>query len=169
MAREVKSRLIPEYFEKGKEVILYYLNPCPTKKDTACLPSRKKPVPTEIALGINDIYPELVKHVDQIKAADDIPFYQTRFEYETCATANASMWGMSGGEIADMDIERSLAVSGMEETVSYLEKIVNSYREHSRTPWCGVIPISRGRSRDKRVDRRISEAVADSDHAAAFP
>ncbi len=123
MAREVKLRLIPEYIENGKEVILYYLNPCPTKKDSACLPARKKPIPTEIALGINDIYPELVKHVDQIKAADDIPFYQTRFEYETCATANASMWGMSGGEIADMDIERSLAVSGMEETISYLEKI----------------------------------------------
>jgi hypothetical protein len=123
MAREVKSRLIPEYIEKGKEVVLYYINPCPTKKDPACLPSRKRPVPTEIALGINDIYPELVKHVDQIKAADSIPFYETRFEYETCATANASMWGMSGGEIADMDIDKSLAVSGMEETISYLEKI----------------------------------------------
>jgi hypothetical protein len=61
--------------------------------------------------------------VDQIKAADGIPFYQTRFEYETCATGNASMWAMSGGEIADMDIEKSLAVSGMEETISYLEKI----------------------------------------------
>ena len=123
MAREVKSRLIPEYIEKGKDVVLYYINPCPTKKDPACLPSRKRPVPTEIALGINDIYPELVKHVDQIKAADGIPFYETRFEYETCATGNASMWAMSGGEIADMDIDKSLAVSGMAETISYLEKI----------------------------------------------
>jgi hypothetical protein len=33
------------------------------------------------------------------------------------------MWGMSGGEIADMDIDKSLAVSGMEETIRYLEKI----------------------------------------------
>ena len=123
MAREVKSRLIPEYTEKGKDVVLYYINPCPTKKDPTCLPSRKRPVPTEIALGINDIYPELVKHVDQIKAANGIPFYQTRFEYETCATGNASMWAMSGGEIADMDIDKSLAVSGMVETISYLEKI----------------------------------------------
>lgn len=123
MAREVKTRLIPEYREKGKEVILYYINPCPTKKDPACLPSRKRPVPREMALGINDIYPELVKHVDQIKAADGIPFYQTRLEYETCATGNASMWAMSGGEVADMDIEKSLAVSGMQETISYLEKI----------------------------------------------
>jgi hypothetical protein len=33
------------------------------------------------------------------------------------------MWGMSGGEIAEMDIDRSLAVSGLPETISYLEKI----------------------------------------------
>ncbi len=123
MAREVKSRLIPEYSKKGKGVVLYYINPCPTKKEPAPLPRHKRTGPAEVALGINDIYPELVKHVDQIEAADGIPFYQTRFEYETCATGNASMWGMSGGEIADMDIEKSLAVSGMEETISYLEKI----------------------------------------------
>ena len=123
MAREVKSRLIPEYSEKGKDVILYYINPCPTKKDPGDLPPRKRPLPHEIALGINDIYPQLVKHVNQIEAADGIPFYQTRFEYETCATGNASTWAMSGGEIADMDIDQSLAVSGMAETISYLEKI----------------------------------------------
>jgi Na+-translocating ferredoxin:NAD+ oxidoreductase RNF subunit RnfB len=123
MAREVKSRLVPEYIEKGKDVVLYYINPCPTKIDTSCLPPRKQPVPTEMALGINDIYPVLVKHVDQIQSADGIPFYQTRFEYETCATGNASMWAMSGGEIADMDTDKSLAVSGMQETIAYLEKI----------------------------------------------
>jgi Na+-translocating ferredoxin:NAD+ oxidoreductase RNF subunit RnfB len=123
MAREVKSRLIPEYVKNGKDVVLYYINPCPTKREPESLPADKQPVLAEVALGINDIYPELIKHVDQIKAADGIPFYQTRFEYETCATGNASMWGMSGGEIADMDIEKSLAVSGIEETISYLEKI----------------------------------------------
>jgi iron only hydrogenase large subunit-like protein len=123
MAREVKSRLIPEYSKKGEKVVLYYINPCPTKKEPSCSSGRKQDGSSEIALGINDIYPELVKHVDQIKAADGIPFYQTRFEYETCATGNASMWAMSGGEIADMDTDKSLAVSGMEETISYLEKI----------------------------------------------
>jgi hypothetical protein len=33
------------------------------------------------------------------------------------------MWGMSGGEIADLNIENSLAVSGLDETITYLEKI----------------------------------------------
>jgi Na+-translocating ferredoxin:NAD+ oxidoreductase RNF subunit RnfB len=123
MAKEVRERIIPEYVKKGEKVELYYINPCPTKRDFACPPTRKQPSPAEFALGINDIYPQLLKHVEQIKEADVIPFYQTQFEYETCATGNASMWGMSGGEIADMDIERSLAVSGLEETMMYLEKI----------------------------------------------
>jgi Na+-translocating ferredoxin:NAD+ oxidoreductase RNF subunit RnfB len=123
MAREVKTRIIPEYIEKAEAVALYYINPCPTKREPAGLRSGKRPGPTEIALGINDIYPELVRHVEQIQQADKIPFYQTRSEYETCATGNASMWGMSGGEIAEMDIDRSLAVSGLPETISYLEKI----------------------------------------------
>jgi len=123
MAREVKRRIIPYYMETGENVALYYINPCPTKMDVTCIPSQNQPAIPEIALGINDIYPELAKHVEQINASDVIPFYQTRFEYETCATGNASMWGMSGGEIADMDIDRSLAVSGLQETINYLEKI----------------------------------------------
>ena len=98
--------------------------PCPTKLDLNCAGSATThgSIP-EIALGINDIYPELAGHVRRIKESDTIPFYQTRFEYETCATGNASMWAMSGGEIADMDIDQSLAVSGLEETITYLEKI----------------------------------------------
>ncbi|MGD9056088.1 MAG: [Fe-Fe] hydrogenase large subunit C-terminal domain-containing protein [Desulfobacterales bacterium] len=123
MAREVRRRIVPDYLDKGREVVLYYINPCPTQKDPSCLSASNRSSPAEVALGINDIYPQLIKHVEEIKAADAIPFYQTRFEYETCATGNASMWGMSGGEIADMDIDQSLAVSGMEETIQYLEKI----------------------------------------------
>jgi len=123
MAREVKRRIIPYYMETGDPVALYYINPCPTKIDLGCKTPNKQNTIPEIAIGINDIYPELAGHVRRIKESDTIPFYQTRFEYETCATGNASMWAMSGGEIADMDIDKSLAVSGLEETITYLEKI----------------------------------------------
>ena len=123
MAREIKRRIIPFYMETGEDVALYYINPCPTKMDQTCLETDKQPTIPEFAMGINEIYPELAGHVRRIRESDAIPFYQTRFEYETCATGNASMWAMSGGEIADMDIEKSLAVSGIEETITYLHKI----------------------------------------------
>jgi hypothetical protein len=123
MAREVKRRIIPYYQEQGDTVVLYYINPCPTKMDPNCSNPKQQPDIPEVALGINDIFPELTRHVEQIKKSDAIPFDQTRFEFETCATGNASMWAMSGGEIAEMDFDRSLAVSGLEETIAYLQKI----------------------------------------------
>jgi len=123
MAQEVKQRIIPYYQESDEAVALYYINPCPTKMDPNCSNSRQRPDIPEIALGINEVFPELSRHVEQIKGSDAIPFDQTRFEYETCATGNASMWAMSGGEIAEMDFDRTLAVSGLEETIAYLQKI----------------------------------------------
>jgi ferredoxin len=123
MAREVKRHIIPYYQETGDRVALYYINPCPTKMNPTFNNLDFQQSIPEISLGINEVFPKLAGHVEQIKESDVIPFYQTRFEYETCATGNASLWGMSGGEIADMDIDRSLAVSGLKETISYLQKI----------------------------------------------
>jgi iron only hydrogenase large subunit-like protein len=122
-AREVKHRIVPEYTANGQRVILYYINPCPTQREAACDPAPPSANVLETALGINDVYPELRRHVERICAADQMPFSQTRFEYENCATGNPSMWAMSGGEIADMDVERSLAVAGIRDTIAYLEKI----------------------------------------------
>jgi iron only hydrogenase large subunit-like protein len=123
MAREVKQRIIPYYRESGDAVALYYINPCPTKMDPNCSNPNNQSDIAEVALGINDIFPQLSYQVEQIKKSDTMPFEQTRFEYETCATGNASMWAMSGGEIAEMDFDRSLAVSGLAETIAYLQKI----------------------------------------------
>jgi len=123
MAREVKQRIIPHYRESGEAVALYYINPCPTKMDPNCSSLAKQQEIPEVALGINDIFPELSHQVELIKKSDGMQFDQTRYEYETCATGNASMWAMSGGEIAEMDFDRSLAVSGLEETIAYLQKI----------------------------------------------
>ena len=123
MAREIKRHIIPYYQETSAEVALYYINPCPTKMDPVCSNQNLRQGIPEIALGINEIFPDLARQVEQIKESEVIPFHETRFEYETCATGNASLWGMSGGEIADMDIDRSLAVSGLKETIAYLQKI----------------------------------------------
>jgi iron only hydrogenase large subunit-like protein len=123
MAREVRQRLIPEYEKKGQRVTLYYINPCPTQMAPHCRSEGAQGVALDVPIGINDIYPMLSKQIDALRDADSIPFAQTRFEYESCATGNASMWAISGGEIADMEVEHSLAVSGLKETIAYLQKI----------------------------------------------
>ncbi|MCP4689477.1 MAG: hypothetical protein GY859_15595 [Desulfobacterales bacterium] len=123
MAREVKRRITEEYEIKKNEYTLYYINPCPTKASPDFYPSLRKRSSGEEALGINMVYPELLRRVERIKRKDHVSFSKARFEFETCNTGNGPMLGMSGGEIEDLGIDRSLAVSGLHATISYLEKI----------------------------------------------
>lgn len=123
MAREVRDRIVTEYDARGKPVSLYYINPCPTKKEPSSSAALGKSQALERAIGINDVYAELSRQLEHIMGEDRPCFYQPRYEFEACATGNGPMWGMSGGEVADMNIEHTLAVSGLSETVNYLEKI----------------------------------------------
>ena len=123
MAREVKKQITREYGVNEEAVTLYYINPCPTSSQPSNNFSQQKQASMDKALGINDIYAELIHQIEKIRESDQIPFSQERFEFENCATGNGPLWGLSGGEIADMNIDHSLAVSGLKETITYLEKI----------------------------------------------
>jgi ferredoxin len=123
MAREVCERIIPAHAAEGRRVVLYFINPCPTM----AAPGIREPVSPDAAeqtaVGINELYPELKRQVDRILDSDLIPFGGSAYEFETCSSGNAALGAMSGGEIASMDIDRSLSVHGLEETVAYLHKI----------------------------------------------
>lgn len=122
MAREVRETLLPRIAARGQPVVLYYINPCPTMGATRTPPGTH-PVPlTEVSIGINELYPALRRAVEEAVAEAE-PFGREGFEFETCTTGNASLVAMSGGEIATMRIEASMAVSGMQETAAYLSKI----------------------------------------------
>lgn len=123
MAREVKNRINRDYGNNGARVAVYFINPCPTKAESIQPADRPERRPIERAVGINQIYPRVRQELDNILESDHISFFGHRFEYETCATGIGPLWGMSGGEINDMNIDRSLAVSGLREVVSYLDKI----------------------------------------------
>ncbi len=123
MAREVMQRVTREYDITEDEVTLYYINPCPTKSHHPSISDERPGGPRQIALGINDIYRELHQRIEEIREAEQITFSQERFEFESCGTANGPLWALSGGEVSDMDIDRSLPVSGLRETITYLEKI----------------------------------------------
>ncbi len=123
MARDVKQRIVKEYGVNENNVTLYYINPCPTKRGPFQNAPAAQKKETSTALGINDIYADLLHQIDNMQDADQTPYAKIRFDFEYCHTGNGPMWGMSGGEIADMNIDNSLAVSGLNETITYLEKI----------------------------------------------
>jgi len=122
MAREVRERIIPRHAGKGIAATLYYINPCPTMGERL---SSEAPglIPTEAAIAINEIYPDLKRRIESILDSDLTAFSETHFDFETCSTGNAAFSAVSGGEIANMEIEKTLAVHGLEETIAYLHKI----------------------------------------------
>ena len=65
------------------------------------------------AIGIDKIYNDIIKYLQTGKAGG-----------ESFGSSGIGIgWCMSGGEIAGMDEGTFLAVSGMQETIRYLEKL----------------------------------------------
>ena len=118
MAREDQQQIIPLHAPHAP-VVLYYLNPCATMAVTPGSGHRA----AETAIGINAVFIDLKRHVEQILGSDMLPFATGGFEFESCSSGIAALGAMSGGEIANMDVDRSLSVHGLEETVAYLHQI----------------------------------------------
>jgi len=118
MAREVKRLLTEKYDNPEQPFHLYYIVPCPTKMEPSRVSFLKDRAYTVRALGFNDIFGDLTRQIQKGPPKSLPPDF---FDYGT--SVSSLIWGMSGGEIADLKIERTLAVSGLKETMSYLEKI----------------------------------------------
>lgn len=123
MVREIREQIAKKHAGGNEPLVIHYINPCPTKQDIVFPSSRKKKPFAEKILGINDIYPELVRHIEEIMGEKKAVsrFEQDILSYEV--SGNSPIWGVSGGEIIGMNIDRTLAVSGLKETIAYLEKI----------------------------------------------
>jgi iron only hydrogenase large subunit-like protein len=116
--REVAARQVRERFTRKKifgdhEFAIYHLSPCSGK-----MISIQEPMFTERsylsgALGVPDVYEQVAK---QLREEDE--------DFMLHVSSGVGIgWAMSGGEIAGLDDVNSLAVSGMQETIRYLEKI----------------------------------------------
>lgn len=124
MAKKVTRILSKHYGVNEGFISMYYINPCPTKKGvdpTTAGESLADDGP--YAMGICDIYTRLAKEVEHVRNIEAIPMAFASYEFEQCTSGDGLLWGMSGGETVASGIEKTLAVSGIDETVSMLEKI----------------------------------------------
>ncbi|MCP4578628.1 MAG: 4Fe-4S dicluster domain-containing protein [Deltaproteobacteria bacterium] len=120
-AKEAKEKLKRTAEKEEKEVTVYHVTPCPSKilKNHS---SHLKEFPyIDQSLGINDVYPEMIRELEKIRNAELNPF--RRDSLNVFPGAPGIAWGMSGGEVSGIRNDRSLAVSGLKETINYLEKI----------------------------------------------
>src|SRR5512136_153187 len=112
-AREMRRRFKQKKIFGDKEADVYHISPCAAKMISIQAPMFTEKSYLSGALGINEIYDLVVKQLGE--EDDDLILH--------VSSGVGVGWAMSGGEIAGLDDVISLAVSGMQETIRYLEKI----------------------------------------------
>ncbi|MCU0595495.1 MAG: 4Fe-4S binding protein [Desulfobacterota bacterium] len=112
-AREMRRRFRQKKIFGDHEAAIYHVSPCAAKMISIQAPMFTEKSYLSGALGINEIYDLVTKHLGE--EDEDLILH--------VSSGVGVGWGMSGGEIAGLEDVACLAVSGMQETIRYLEKI----------------------------------------------
>lgn len=112
-ARELKRRLYCESVFKTDEFGVYHVTPCSAKMISIKEPMFLESSFIDGVLGINEVYDIIKKNIRDVE--EDIMLHSS--------SGLGIGWAVSGGEIAGMGPGNYLAVSGLQETIRYLEKV----------------------------------------------
>jgi len=112
VAREGKMRMSARHGCDADEFKVLHITPCPSKMICMKESILQEHSYLDAAIGINSIYEDLKSNIQDIE--DDIVLHHSG--------GIGLSWGMSGGEISGVELN-CLAVSGLQETIHYLEKI----------------------------------------------
>ena len=112
VAREAKRRLREKYGSHQQEIKVLHITPCPSKMISIREPLNQAHSYLDTTIGINKIYEALSKSIQEVDE-DKVLHY---------SSGVGLGWGMSGGEITGFETN-CLAISGLQETILYLEKI----------------------------------------------
>jgi iron only hydrogenase large subunit-like protein len=112
MAREAKKRLSAKYGCAEEEIKVTHITPCAAQMITIREPVLTKDSFIDSSIGIDSIYYS-VKEALHAQEEDKVLHHSGGLGLG---------WAMSGGEIAGLEMN-CLAISGLQETIRYLEKI----------------------------------------------
>ena len=112
VAREAKQRLTAKYGPQAEQIKVLHITPCPSKMISIREPVNQTHSYLDTTIGINKIYEVLHNNIQEID--EDIVLHHS--------SGVGLGWGMPGGEIAGLEMN-CLAISGLQETILYLEKI----------------------------------------------
>ena len=119
VARESKRRLAAQHDLHEKEIKVLHITPCPSKMICIKEPVFQEHSYLDEATAICSIFETLRKNIQEVD--EDIVLHHSG--------GIGLGWGMSGGEIAGLDM-KCLAVPGLQETIRYLEKIEMGLLSH---------------------------------------
>jgi ferredoxin len=112
VAREAKLRLSLKHGCDESDIETFHISPCPAKMICITDPLFHTHSYLDGAIAISDIYCSLKRSIEEVE--EDIVLHHSG--------GIGLGWGMSGGEISGIQMN-CLAVSGLQDTISYLEKI----------------------------------------------
>jgi len=121
LAQETRERISREYRIKKDAINLYHLTPCPAKLVPIKSSFARETSLVDRPMGIKDVYAQISAQLNQMQKTG------VETSMDECQSSkisgNCLRWGTSGGEIAGIKSDKTLAVSGLRETITYLEKI----------------------------------------------
>jgi len=113
VARTIRETSEEKYALRADEIRVFHVSPCSAKMMAIENPILVHKSYLDGAIGMNEIYLGVKNQLKMDRGPADYP---ARFGLGLA-------WGKSGGEISTMADGNFLAVSGMQETLRYLEKI----------------------------------------------
>lgn len=117
-ARLAREKAVKETGLRPQEIGVFFISPCPAKITSFKSPLGAEKSNVDGAVGINDIYPVLLKIMEK---GDK---YNIPSAEQTSGKIGMS-WATSGGEISGILNENSLAADGIENCMKILEEVEN--------------------------------------------
>ena len=118
-AREIRTQLPAKLGLKPEDIGIVYVSPCPAKMVSIRQPAEKAKSWFDGAVCARDVYSLLLPHVVAIKAKFDVSQVPADFRFSVG-------WGVLGGLTRAVNMEKWLAVSGLDHVMRILDDIENS-------------------------------------------
>ncbi|MFN3534077.1 MAG: [Fe-Fe] hydrogenase large subunit C-terminal domain-containing protein, partial [Desulfatiglandales bacterium] len=112
-ARELRKKLLERSSFRPEEIGVYHITPCSAKMLSIKSPLFLNKSHLDGVIGINEVFTKTRSSLGHI--SDEVIYHYS--------SGVGIGWAKSGGEISAIDGARTLAVSGIKETITYLEKI----------------------------------------------
>lgn len=114
-ARELRKKAVRETNLDPEEIGVYHITPCSAKLLSVQSSIMLKGTTLDGVVGINEVYMDVKKGLTNIFEVDEAIYHYS--------SGVGIAWSKSGGEIGGLEGVKALAVSGIKETISYLQKI----------------------------------------------
>ncbi len=113
MARAARAEALKKTGLKSEEIGIFFISPCAAKMAVYITPVGNGKTELDGVLSMTEVYAKIAP----------VLFKQKNYEEAAKVTSTGLSWALSGGETGGLDIENSIAVSGIDNVIKVLEEV----------------------------------------------